>query len=123
MQNRAVNAANYKKWVESHSIEAIYKANLARYRLTKLYNIKTRKIVDERMPKRPVSAFAHYVKSRTSSFNEGQTVSSVIKDIGSAWKSLSAADKKPYEDLMQADKSRYMKDMEGTGLPTPQLSL
>lgn len=109
--------------MESHTLAEIYKANLARNRLTKVYNIKTRRIIDERFPKRPVSAFAHYVKSRTSSFNEGQTVASVIKGIGSAWKSLSAADKKPYEDLMQADKSRYMKDMQGTGLPTPQLSL
>lgn len=108
--------------MESHTIEDIYKANLARTRLTRVHNVKTRKITDERVPKRPVTAFAHFVKARMSNYNEGQGMLAAVKDISAVWKSLSAAEKRPYEDLTLADKSRYVKEMQGTGLPAPQLS-
>ncbi|KAJ4416349.1 hypothetical protein N0V82_006786 [Gnomoniopsis sp. IMI 355080] len=122
LENKATNAANYKKWVESHTVEDIYKANLARSRLTRVYTVKTRKIIDERMPKRPTTSFAHFVKARMSSHNEGQSMLEAVKEIGAVWKSLSAADKKPYEDLTLAEKSRYVKEMQGAGLPTPQFA-
>lgn len=122
LENKATNAANYKKWVESHTVEDIHKANLARNRLTRVYNVKTRKITDDRFPKRPVTAFAHFVKAGMSSHSGGKTMPEAVKDMSAVWKSLSAADKKPYEDLTLADKSRYVKEMQGAGLPKPQIS-
>lgn len=56
------------------------------------------------------------------SHNEGQSMLAAVKEISATWNSLSAADKKPYEDLTLAEKSRYLKEMQGTGLPTPQLA-
>lgn len=74
------------------------------------------------MPKRPTTAFAHFVKARMSNLGAGQTMLGAIKDISVEWKSLTVADKKPYQDLTLAEKTRYVREMEGTGLPTPQIA-
>lgn len=88
-----------------------------------MYAVKTRKITDERLPKRPLSAFAVFIKARIRDHsNAGQSMPTAIKELSATWKSLSTADKKPYEDLTLAEKSRYMKEMEGTGLPIPQFA-
>lgn len=73
------------------------------------------------MPKRPTTAFAHFVKARMSSHSEGQSMLAAVKDISAVWKSLSAAEKKPFEDLTAAEKLKYIREMQGTGLPTPQM--
>lgn len=110
-QNKVTNAANYKRWVESHSIADVAAANNARSRLRREFDviINPRKITDERMPKRPLSGFAQYLKAKSA----GTTgpAPARLKSLSEQWKTLSASEKKPYEDLHAAEKTKYDREM------------
>lgn len=110
-QNKATNAANYRKWVESHTVPEIAEANNARLRLTREFGLKVnpQRITDVRMPKRPVSSFSQFLKSKIQG-HDGQAAG-LMKDLGAQWKAMSAADKKPYEDLQAAESARYKREM------------
>lgn len=110
-QNKAINAGNYKTWVESHSIDEIQLANIARRRLKRDFKINSfpLKIVDERVPKRPaVNAFAYFVKAKRS----GEQKAIWSKELSEEWNALPAAEKKPYQDLAVAEFAKYSKEME-----------
>lgn len=111
-ENKITNAANYKKWVEAHTIAEITAANHARSRLVHEFELKSAnsKIHDERMPKRPLSAFGQFFKAKST--GTVGPVTAVMRSIGSQWKSMSDADKKPYYDLWAAEKVRFTKEME-----------
>lgn len=113
--NSAVNDANYKKWVLSHTVEEIHNANNARAHLARKFpNRKAgHKIVDDRQPKRPTTAFAAFIKARTT----GASGFTPLNELGAVWKSLTDSDKKPYIDLMEAEKVRYYKEYKASGLP------
>jgi hypothetical protein len=110
-QNKAINAGNFKTWVESHSIAEIQQANAARRRLKREFNINSSplKLHDDRVPKRPASsAYAYFLKAkRTADQQSGMT-----KELGEEWNALPAAEKKPYQDLAAAEFARYHKEME-----------
>lgn len=95
--NRASNAEKYKLWVESHTPEQIHEANLARARLARkgVKGVKAhRKITDERMPRRPASAYSLYVKERWASGDFDGSVVSTSAAIARDWKDLPEEEKK-----------------------------
>lgn len=116
-ENAAINAINYKKWVESHTIQDIAAANNARLMYRRKYagakEKRLPRIVDQRVPSRPANAFCQFVKSQMTGVSE---VTTGVKDIAARWKSLSDADKKPYTDLAHADLAKYQKTREALGL-------
>lgn len=98
--NRTANAASYKAWVQSHTPEQIHEANLSRARLARLAqkgatNAKApRKIVDERLPKRPGNAYALFIKERWASGDVNGEVGAVGLELAREWKGLSESEKK-----------------------------
>lgn len=110
--NKITNAANYKKWVETHTVAEIATANNARSQLIRKFEFKTTspKIHDERMPKRPTSAFGQYYRAKNSDL--GLPATENMKALSAQWKSLSETEKKPYVDLATAEATKYHKEME-----------
>lgn len=114
MENKATNAANYKKWVESHTPAEIVAAVNARHRLNRDFDqkIKHPRITDERLPKRPaVVGWSYYVKAKAGE-NPGLSLGDLSKTLSAQWKSLSANEKKPYLDLAAAESAKYQKERE-----------
>jgi hypothetical protein len=109
-QNKAINAGNYKTWVESHSIEEIQQANNARKRLKRDFNITAYplKIHDERVPKRPAGPYAHFIKAKLSAEHSN----GITKALAEEWNNLSAAERRPYQDLAAAEQAKYQKELE-----------
>lgn len=105
---------NYKKWVESHDVADIVKANTARHRLAREFPKlkKQTKIVDSRIPPRPTTAFSYYVKSQLSGISAPQ---SLMAETAARWKTLPDAEKKPYIDLALSDTVRYVKARDASG--------
>lgn len=112
-ENKIQNAANYKKWVESHPILDISVANTARARLIREFEVKINpiRITDSRMPKRPLTSFGQYIKAKGAVFN-GTPAHERLRDLSVEWNALSAAQKKPYEDLEASSRTRYEKEMQ-----------
>ncbi|KUI66166.1 Non-histone chromosomal protein 6 [Cytospora mali] len=113
-ENKVTNAANYKKWVESHSVAEIAEAVRARQRLNRDFklNLKHVKITDERMPKRPaVAGWSYYIKAKSSE-TSGLSLGEMAKNLSQQWKGLSVSEKKPYVDLAAAEAARYQKERE-----------
>lgn len=131
-ENKLTNAATYKSWVESHPPQEVYNANLARKNLKRKYNMPkgTLKLIhDERVPKRPSTAYARFTKARWASGEFAgvpESMHQVAGRIAREWKSLSAAERRvcqrcspicvaqliisqPYEDLAQAQFDAYEK--------------
>ncbi|KAH8754650.1 hypothetical protein F5883DRAFT_431241 [Diaporthe sp. PMI_573] len=110
-QNKAANAANWKTWIEIHSIKEIQEANRARRRLKREFDVRVfpLRLVDERLPKRPANnAYAYFVKAKRTGVHDGLW----SKETTEGWRALSAAEKKPYEDLAAAERARFAKEME-----------
>ncbi|KKY32928.1 putative hmg box protein [Diaporthe ampelina] len=113
-QNKAINAGNFKTWVESHSIAEIQEANIARRRLKRDFNIIPYpiKLVDQRLPKRPASnAYAYFVKAKSSASPHAGG-SGLTKELSQDWHALSAAEKRPYQDLAAAEFAKFQKELE-----------
>ncbi|KAI1820230.1 hypothetical protein F4861DRAFT_523838 [Xylaria intraflava] len=111
-ENRVLNEAAYKAWVESHTPQQIYDANNARRLLKKKYNIpkgKLQLIQDTRLPKRPVGAFLLFSKSRWESgdFPTGMPLTESAAKITAEWKELSAADRQAYMDDARSQIEKY----------------
>ncbi|TGJ86969.1 hypothetical protein E0Z10_g1814 [Xylaria hypoxylon] len=114
-QNRVANAVAYKAWVESHSPQENYDANLARKNLKRKYNIPKRlvKLIrDERLPKKPAGAFSLFTKARWAS-GDYSAVSAPVTEVGlkivQEWRNLTAAERKSYEDLAHLESENYQK--------------
>ncbi|KPM39494.1 hypothetical protein AK830_g7076 [Neonectria ditissima] len=105
--NRLTNEANYKAWVESYPVERIYLANKARRRLARKLGQVVRVIRDDRLPSFPGHAYANFVKGRFHGTAGNASMLETMKVVGSEWKSLSDAEKQPYEDEIAADVARY----------------
>lgn len=114
VQNKAINAGNWKTWIESHSVAEIQAANLARRRLKRSFNITAfpLKLVDERVPKRPASnAYAYFIKAKRSEIHDPDTIK-LSKVLSQEWHALSAPEKKPYQDLATAEFDKFRREME-----------
>lgn len=101
---REAAAADYKRWVESHSPEEIKLANSARKKLRKVDDKKSPKkwsaIEDERLAKRPVTSYVHFSISRQASgdFNNIK-IGERAKLISQEWKALDAEEKQVSDDV------------------------
>lgn len=102
-----------KKWVESYPADVIRRANRARSKLNRVYNIRISpiKLVDERNPKQPGSAFAMYVHAHSHEVSAtGQNSGSTIKLLSERWHSLGASEKKAFYDLAAAERVKYAQE-------------
>ncbi|KAH6660168.1 hypothetical protein BKA67DRAFT_42495 [Truncatella angustata] len=119
-ENKLKNAATYKAWVESIPLARIVEANNARTRLKSKFNYPKHNkmlIKDDRIVKRLLSSFTYFTKARWASGEfSGKVSSSVAKDLGAEWRSLSEAEKQPYIELARADANRYHREMEAANL-------
>ncbi|KAH9870470.1 hypothetical protein IAQ61_005945 [Plenodomus lingam] len=122
-ERTAAKRAEYKAWVESHTPDQIRLANNARRLLRKkLVNkrksghpARTEKLIDERVPKSPASAYIHFVTERfTSGDFKGIPVTEAAKLAANEWKALSAGEKQKYIDKSKAESERYRSAMEAT---------
>ncbi|OIW35164.1 hypothetical protein CONLIGDRAFT_689410 [Coniochaeta ligniaria NRRL 30616] len=126
-ENKLANDAAYRAWVESHSPVEIDAANRARQRLRRLLPAhKKGDIKDDRLPKQPASPYAAYIASRWKSGElAGESFKDASSDSASKWKSMSAAEKKEFQDIAAADSARYAKDVKSVlkrevhGSPSP----
>ncbi|CAJ2501782.1 Uu.00g046350.m01.CDS01 [Anthostomella pinea] len=114
--NKLLNAAAYKAWVESHTPQQIVAANKARKLLKTKYNIpkaklNARTIKDERQPKRPSTPFSLFTKARwaTGDYANHSIVEATI-NISKEWRALQDSERQPYLDIAKAEVDRYHKD-------------
>ncbi|KAI1082853.1 hypothetical protein F5B20DRAFT_486872 [Whalleya microplaca] len=114
-ENKVANAAAYKAWVESHTPAEMEQAIKARATLKRVHNIPRGKstskaIHDDRIPKRPASAYMLFVKARWASGDyAGLKFQDGVKTQAQEWKNLPAAQRHPYEELSKAEWERYVK--------------
>ncbi|KAJ2907025.1 uncharacterized protein MKZ38_008593 [Zalerion maritima] len=111
---RALAKANHEKyiatheaWIKSHTPTQIAEANKARGSLKRL-GLKTRHTLrDERVPKRPLTPWVCFASQKMKDRPAGSTITETLKAAGPQWASMSASQKRPYEDLSSRDKKRY----------------
>ncbi|KAM5356170.1 hypothetical protein ACJ41O_002816 [Fusarium nematophilum] len=109
--NREENVANLKAWVEGHEPARIYIANSARRRIAFLTGKNSRAIEDERLPKQPTGSYSIFVAENFSKFGGSGAVEG-LKAMGQAWKQVSAAEKKEYEERAAEVSTKYHAEME-----------
>ncbi|KAI0022204.1 hypothetical protein F4780DRAFT_207103 [Xylariomycetidae sp. FL0641] len=125
-QNKLTNAATYKAWVESHSPSQVVAANRARTALKRKHgfpkgNLKL--IEDERLPKRPTNAYGLYTKARWASGDlSALGVGAAAKKASEEWKSLSAAERQPYNDLAKSEREHWAHGMAAIGVVTRSIA-
>ncbi|KAL2262850.1 hypothetical protein VTK26DRAFT_9237 [Humicola hyalothermophila] len=112
-QNRLANEVAFKNWIDSHSPREIYEANRARSLLRRKYNKSVRHAIpDPRIPKAATPAFNFFIKTRYQSQEFAhERGSQVLPKLAAEWKSLSAEERKPFEDMAALDKERYEKEI------------
>ncbi|CZT48290.1 uncharacterized protein RSE6_08965 [Rhynchosporium secalis] len=113
-ENKAENAAAYKKWVESHTPDEIRQANLARAALRRLKGNKAKKpsnIKDERQPKRALSAQFFFHRERWASGDlKGIRIPDATALLFKEWNELSPAQKQVYKEREVAAKQAYVEE-------------
>ena len=70
---------------------------------------------DENAPKKGKSAFLYYVEAKKDGYkaaNPDLKHKEVISKLSKQWNELAAGDKKPFQDLAEADKERFKKEKE-----------
>ncbi|KAI1810779.1 hypothetical protein GGS20DRAFT_154175 [Poronia punctata] len=110
-RNQAANAGAYKTWVESHTPAETLRANRARRILKRKYNhpkapSHLKLIKDERLPKRPVAAYALFAKAKL----EGTTrveLADGMNRLSAEWKALSDSERQVSIYFLVGFVSRY----------------
>lgn len=98
-ENKEANKQALKAWIESHSVEVIYMANLARRRLARKSGKQATLLHDERMPKLAPSAYSLFVQARHDQVSEGGVPPrDIFRKLGHEWTQLSEAEKQQYEE-------------------------
>lgn len=83
-----------KTWLESHTPAQIRDANQARLQLNRLQKKRVRPIKDERLVKRPLSAFFIFMKERLASGDfKHLTGREVTPRISAEWKNMTETEK------------------------------
>ncbi|KAL9128019.1 MAG: hypothetical protein Q9217_003213 [Psora testacea] len=119
-QNKAANEKAYRQFIESHSPTEVHNANLARAALRrrskakagrKNSSLKWPPLRDARQVKSPTSAYILWSLERHNSGDlNGMHVTTRASLLAREWKSLTAADKKPFEKAAAADLERYRQE-------------
>ncbi|OAQ81624.1 HMG box protein [Purpureocillium lilacinum] len=111
--NQTANKQTRQQWIESYPPEAVYMANVARRRLARrLDKSRVYLIHDDRLPKRAGTPYTLFVKSRfrgaSASGGSGASAQDTFRAMSAEWKSMSEADKKPFQDMArdEAETSR-----------------
>lgn len=113
-KNKTANEINLKNWIDSHSVQEIREANVARNLLKRRKSAPTKHTLpDSRFPKGRLTAYMAYVKARyTSQEFEGLQSKARLSHISSEWKEFNDEQRKPYVDIEKTDRARYEKEME-----------
>lgn len=87
---------NLKKWVASRTVHEIHEANLARMHLRRKYNLTVKPTLnDPRYPKQALSAWAVFIKSRSSSPEiANEPVTTKFSKLAAEWKQMGAEERK-----------------------------
>ena len=116
-------------WLEkpTANVTTIMKAKANKTIKNKTAKFKRDMALDPNRPKKPQSAYMHFsAAKRAGVWDEMKKAGGANKDVmprlGEMWKALSAAQRKPYEDLHAADKVRYEAEM-AVYVPDPTLGL
>ncbi|KAM0197946.1 hypothetical protein ACHAPA_001776 [Fusarium lateritium] len=109
--NREKNIENYKAWVETHEPARIFLANKARRRLAFLTGKPHKLITDERLPARPVGAYANFLRENYATFSN-PNAQEKFKDLAQAWKDISKAEKDQYEERAAEQSIQYKAEIE-----------
>lgn len=117
-QNQAANETEYKAWVLRHTPQQIRDANFARLALKRKHKMTGSKVVrieDDRQAKSPKNGILFFMMERRESgdFKDIPLIEAT-KLMASEYKTLSAGEKKKYEDMAAADKTRYYRDFESS---------
>ncbi|OAA49455.1 HMG box protein [Metarhizium rileyi] len=117
--NQDSNKLAHQQWVNSHPVEAIYIANLARRRIARKANKpRVYLIHDERLPKRASSPYPLFIKSRFSqakSQNGDASSKETFRAISEEWRSMSESEKQPFKEaatLESAKSSALFKEIK-----------
>lgn len=76
---------------------------------------KRRKKKDPRMPKRSMSGFMFFSSAKRPKLREqnpSASIGEIAKQLGAAWKIMTADQKAPYEESAKKDRKRYEVEME-----------
>ncbi|KAK1976966.1 HMG box protein [Colletotrichum cereale] len=111
-ENKLINNATYKAWVESHTPQAVAEANRARMHLRKARGRSIpAPIRDDRQPTHPPTSYALFVKARWASGDFASlSFSEATSRMSEEWKELSEPEKSTYRDLSKAERDRYARD-------------
>lgn len=94
-------------WVESHGVEEIALANLARKELNRKTSKNHRLIKDARQPTHPASAYNLFLKDRLTGRAAGSAIHATFADAAKDWKALSEDEKQPYVAIAEAEAQKY----------------
>ncbi|KAK4250452.1 hypothetical protein C7999DRAFT_38526 [Corynascus novoguineensis] len=113
-KNKVIYEVNFRNWVDSHTVQEIREANLARQLLKRKYSIQAGQTIhDPRYPKQAINGYAAYVKSRYHAPEfEGVKPNDRVVRIGAEWRALSPEERKPFIDIKETDVQRRNKEME-----------
>ena len=93
-ENRTANEASYAAWVKSHTPSQIRDANIARRSLARILNKPYRPIKDERLVKRPITAYLLYCKERNATGDfKHMAVSDATARTTEEWKGMTESEK------------------------------
>lgn len=114
LKNKTANEIAFKNWVESHTVQEIRTANLARNMLRRAHSISAKSTIpDPRFPKRPLTPYMAYVKSRYPAPEfEGVPNPTRLSKISAEWKTRGPEERKPYEKIAETDSARFKKEMD-----------
>ncbi|PLB40023.1 uncharacterized protein BDW47DRAFT_123964 [Aspergillus candidus] len=106
--NRKTNATTREEWIKSHTPLQIKDANHARRRLAHLTNKKAALLHDDRLVKRPSSAYAQFLQERIRNGDfKYMSVVEIGQRTGEEWNGMTEPEKAKYRELEVADKNRY----------------
>lgn len=118
-KNKISNEIAHKAWVQSHTPSEINEANKARHYLARVFKLKSVKgvcltrghIKDDRIPSSPLSPYMNFMKLRLKELShqapDNFRTGVNMTDAATAWKKLSEAERKVYEDMFRAERADY----------------
>lgn len=98
---------NHKDWLDSIPVEDIYVANLARNSLRRFEKKAATNLQDDRLPRRPTSAYNAFVTRETQG-----TTGGLNKDVSANWNSLSQSEKNALAPNYAREMEEFKKQLD-----------